>query len=257
VWDRIGCVGEVSVGEHTDKYAFKKDQPNRRAHMGAPFAGTFGAETVERPELEPGYVWCGGIPGGGMAISETRNVDNRFGWTYVIYASADGEKLYYLYHDTMTNTDYWACPKVAPKTTPYVRSEVMEIQRRLKKFGFDPGTIDGIPGPKTCQAAYSYKKQVLQENNSTLGKRFWYTLGLPDSYINKYGRMCDKWFTADLGPGPDAVKPDPQTPVTLPKPKPDTPEVKPDPEEPVAPIEVAKAGFPTWWRPSICCFQNS
>ena len=244
-WDRIGCIPELEVGEHTQKYDFKPDIPNRRAHMGAPFAGAFGADmAVDKPALEPGYVWCGGPPGGALPVSEERQVVNKFGWTYVVHAGAKGDILYYLYHDTMTNSDFWACPKSTSSASPS-RAQVMEIQRRLKKAGQNPGTIDGKWGPNTCQAAYGYKRATLRESDTTLGAKFWYTLGFPETYI-KYARACDAWFTGDLGPGPGS-KPDPVTPVII-RPGTKPPGTKPPATRPpVATLpEPVKAGVPVW-----------
>lgn len=240
-WDRIGCVGELEVGEHTQKYDFKPDIPNRRAHMGAPFAGVFGADmVVDKPALEPGYVWCSGPPGGALPVSEERQVTNKFGWTYVVHAGAKGDVLYYLYHDTMTNSDFWACPK-RTGASPSNRTDVQNIQRALKGAGYDPGTIDGIWGPKTCQAAYKYKQIMLKENDTTLGPRFWSGLSLPATYIQKYARACDAWYTGDLGPGPGS-KPDPIVPVKPPGTKP--PATKPPVTDTLP--EPVKAGVPVW-----------
>jgi hypothetical protein len=239
-WDRIGCVNELEVGEHTQKFAFKKDVPNRRAHAGAPFAGMIGAELdVDKPALEPGYVWCSGPPTGALPISEERTVTDKFGWTYVVHASTDGDTLFYLYHDTMTNSDFWACPWRG-SIIPSNRAEVKTIQRALSKKGYNPGTIDGIWGPKTCQAAYAYKRTVLKDSNITLGANFWSSLSLPAAYLKKYARSCDKWYTGDLGPvqPPGPVEPAKPTGVKPPVAKPPTPaEVTPEP---------AKAGFSVW-----------
>jgi peptidoglycan hydrolase-like protein with peptidoglycan-binding domain len=38
----------------------------------------------------------------------------------------------------------------APPAAPTV--ELRELQERLKVLGFDPGAIDGIPGPQTAAA---------------------------------------------------------------------------------------------------------
>ncbi len=38
------------------------------------------------------------------------------------------------------------------------RDQLMEIQRQLSQFGFDPGNIDGVPGSKTRLAIRAYQK---------------------------------------------------------------------------------------------------
>jgi len=38
------------------------------------------------------------------------------------------------------------------------RDQLMEIQQQLSRYGFDPGTIDGIPGSKTRIAIQAYQK---------------------------------------------------------------------------------------------------
>ena len=40
------------------------------------------------------------------------------------------------------------------------KTEWKQIQRALKERGFDPGPIDGLPGPKTDRAIVKFKKSV-------------------------------------------------------------------------------------------------
>jgi hypothetical protein len=37
--------------------------------------------------------------------------------------------------------------------------DIRKVQQRLKDLGFNPGPIDGIPGPKTSKAIIAFKKQ--------------------------------------------------------------------------------------------------
>ena len=38
--------------------------------------------------------------------------------------------------------------------------QLRRVQVRLKALGFDPGPIDGLPGPKTSAAIIAFKKSV-------------------------------------------------------------------------------------------------
>ena len=45
--------------------------------------------------------------------------------------------------------------------------QVMEMQQALKDKGFDPGSVDGVMGPKTRSALRAYQKS---ENLTTTGR---------------------------------------------------------------------------------------
>jgi len=56
------------------------------------------------------------------------------------------------------------CASVAIVTAP---PHVMAMQQALKDKGFDPGSVDGVVGPKTSSALRAYQKS---ENLTTTGR---------------------------------------------------------------------------------------
>ena len=87
-----------------------------------------------------------------------------------IYAGVDNQ-LYYKYLHRSTNTVKWACPKKRLPASAQ-KTAVREIQTALKRAGYNPGAIDGLIGPKTCEAAYRYKRERLSEYDATLTRTF-------------------------------------------------------------------------------------
>ena len=245
-WDRMGCPSEYSVGELTSQFSFPEQDrqvsTRPRSLRGVtvagfnPFSGSTGlagfrggayggirgfGQTDTKPALEPGYQWCTSIPPG-MPITEEKPVPgDTNGWYYRIWAGDGDGKNYYEYKQYML-WDYWsggsgetlyACPTYSPSnTTTANKTEVKAIQSALLKRGYNPGVIDGIWGPSTCGAAYSYARNELGEYGSVLSSQFFTTLGLGGKgYDQKYGNSCESWYTGDLGPEPGAV---PNAPVT-------------------------------------------
>jgi peptidoglycan hydrolase-like protein with peptidoglycan-binding domain len=51
-------------------------------------------------------------------------------------------------------------PATQKDDRPLSTSEVRELQERLKALGFDPGFIDGIPGPQTASAIRRFEASV-------------------------------------------------------------------------------------------------
>jgi len=56
--------------------------------------------------------------------------------------------------------------------------DVTALQRKLFAMGFDPGTIDGIFGPKTDQAVRSYQGQTGLQVDGIAGPETYTSLGM-------------------------------------------------------------------------------
>jgi hypothetical protein len=189
---------------------------------GSGIAGLRGfGQTSTKPALPSGYQWCSSMPPA-MPITEEKPVPgDTNGWYYRIWAGDGDGKNYYEYKQYMlwdyssggTSETLYACPSYAPSSTSTTsKTEVKAIQNALLKRGYNPGVADGLWGPKTCGAAYSYKRNELGEYNTSLGSQFFNTLGLGGhGYDQKYGHSCESWFTGDLGPEPGAI---PNAPVS-------------------------------------------
>ncbi|MGZ5899638.1 MAG: peptidoglycan-binding domain-containing protein [Reyranella sp.] len=65
-------------------------------------------------------------------------------------------------------------PKPASKpiadTRPLNSDEILETQAWLKAFGFDPGPLDGLPGPKTADAVKRYRIARQMEETGSLDR---------------------------------------------------------------------------------------
>jgi hypothetical protein len=55
-------------------------------------------------------------------------------------------------------------------TRPLSSDEVLETQAWLKAFGFDPGPLDGLPGPKTTDAVKRYRTARQMEETDALDR---------------------------------------------------------------------------------------
>ena len=55
-------------------------------------------------------------------------------------------------------------------TRPLNSDEIMETQAWLKAFGFDPGPLDGMPGPKTTDAVKRYRTARQMEETGALDR---------------------------------------------------------------------------------------
>jgi hypothetical protein len=55
-------------------------------------------------------------------------------------------------------------------TRPLNSDEVLETQAWLKAFGFDPGPLDGVPGPKTTDAVKRYRTARRMEETGSLDR---------------------------------------------------------------------------------------
>jgi peptidoglycan hydrolase-like protein with peptidoglycan-binding domain len=55
-------------------------------------------------------------------------------------------------------------------TRPLSSDEVLETQAWLKAFGFDPGPLDGLPGPQTTAAVKRYRTARQMEETDALDR---------------------------------------------------------------------------------------
>jgi Putative peptidoglycan binding domain len=55
-------------------------------------------------------------------------------------------------------------------TRPLTSDEVLEMQAWLKAFGFDPGPLDGLPGPQTIAAVKRYRAARQMEETEALDR---------------------------------------------------------------------------------------
>jgi hypothetical protein len=55
----------------------------------------------------------------------------------------------------------------APKQAALRRDEMREVQARLRSFGFNPGPVDGVPGPMTEDAVQHYQRHRGQRQTGT------------------------------------------------------------------------------------------
>ena len=60
--------------------------------------------------------------------------------------------------------------KPVADTRPLTSDEIMETQAWLKAFGFDPGPLDGVPGPKTTDAVKRYRTARQMEETGALDR---------------------------------------------------------------------------------------
>lgn len=60
--------------------------------------------------------------------------------------------------------------KPVADTRPLNSDEIMETQAWLKAFGFDPGPLDGVPGPKTTDAVKRYRTARQMEEAGALDR---------------------------------------------------------------------------------------
>ena len=74
--------------------------------------------------------------------------------------------------------------------------EIMEIQKRLKRNGFDPGPIDGIMGPKTRRAL------ELEKQNNTIG---YLNSSIPTVSVNPLVKKPTVLVVEDLNERPDLL----------------------------------------------------
>ena len=72
----------------------------------------------------------------------------------------------------------------------------MEIQKRLKRNGYDPGPIDGIMGPKTRRAL------ELEKQDNTIG---YLNPSIPTVSINTLAKKPTALVVEDLNERPDLL----------------------------------------------------
>jgi peptidoglycan hydrolase-like protein with peptidoglycan-binding domain len=192
--------------------------------------------------------------------------------TYYDDASMQTGVVTYQYVERLDGQDaFWAYPEGIPCGTSIkeapggtgMRAMVMQMQTALRDRGYDPGTIDGKPGPNTCGAAYLFQYEQLGYDDNALGPEFFVALGMPESSYLQLGLICGHWwepFDEREGaiPAPEPFDPvlpgeieEPDEPpvVVIPEPGP-TPFVPPVTPPVLPPIEPeptpALAGMP-WW----------
>ena len=66
-------------------------------------------------------------------------------------------------------------------------SEVKEVQRRLKNWGYYKGSVDGIFGPNTKKAVISFQKKNGLKADGVVGKDTYKALGMTSSYNDLVG----------------------------------------------------------------------
>jgi len=187
------------------------------------------------PPVPMGYNRCA-QPSGLTATSEPQATDDPY-WMQAIYQDEDGN-VYYRYQH-LDGEEFWACPAgtqgAGGSKSKRKRNDIKTIQASLKAQGpdYDPGNIDGIPGPKTCGAAYRYQLEVLGLDQPSLGVVFFEGLGLPPDFAQKYHDICEPWYAPEGVIPPDPEPPDP-TPPPGPPPGPVGPITPPAP--PPAPV---------------------
>jgi len=64
--------------------------------------------------------------------------------------------------------------------------KIRELQLALKRRGFDPGSVDGIRGPKTDAAIIAFKQSVGLAARSYVGPKTLAALGLPPESVQRY-----------------------------------------------------------------------
>jgi len=94
-------------------------------------------------------------------------------------------------------------PGVDPKKeTPKAR--IKKIQQALKDRNYDPGKVDGVWGPKTCEAAYRVKIERLKNYSRPLDYEFFDYLGITgqtgQDYAAEFGEACAPWYTQFVKP---------------------------------------------------------
>lgn len=183
------------------------------------------------PDLKTGYFWCSKPPSQIKQVQAPVASSGAPGWTVAVFSGADNQ-LYYRYDHPQTNVRKWACPK---SNRPGVKqqADIKLIQKALTSAGYPVGAIDGIAGPKTCDAAYRYQKERVGILGADLTKAFFQALGLGGKGFEvSYGRLCAMHHKAQTTPG----KAEPTTPKEPTQPKKKVPVTIPQ--------EPAQAGFP-------------
>ena len=66
-------------------------------------------------------------------------------------------------------------------------TEVKEVQRRLKNWGYYQGSVDGIFGANTKKAVIAFQKKNGLKADGVVGKATYKALGMTDSYNNLAG----------------------------------------------------------------------
>ncbi len=59
----------------------------------------------------------------------------------------------------------------APNQAALRRDEIKEAQVRLLAFGFNPGPVDGVPGPMTEDAVMHYQRHRGQQQTGTVDRQ--------------------------------------------------------------------------------------
>lgn len=178
-----------------------------------------------RPQPPWGYHVCATTPAHvlyqGEGGEET-NVD----WKIEEYIGEDDTFIYYKYVARDGSDSFWAFPDEVDcsspskaATTDTLKDRIKQVQGRLnlkyKDHQYYPLAVDGVWGPKTCFAAYSYQKKVVDYSGSTLLGAFFVALGLPEVWKANFGSSCTSWYL-DTPPsgGGTTVTEEPAPPVT-------------------------------------------
>ena len=95
-------------------------------------------------------------------------------------------------------------PDYVPAPTP------LAVKRALLNLGYNPGPLTNVWDRAVCEAAFKFKKAVLGEHDTVLGKNFFEKLGLKGTLDVT---ECKKYATAAAQAVP--------TPEPLPEPEPE------------------------------------
>lgn len=182
------------------------------------------------PDLKSGYFWCSKPASQVKQVQAPKASSEAPGWTVAVYSGADNQ-LYYRYDHAQTNVRKWACP-VSNRPGVQQKADIKLIQKALNSAGYPVGTVDGIAGSKTCDAAYKFQKERVGVMGADLTKAFYQALGLGGKDFEvKYARLCAMYHKEQYTT-PD--KPEPSTPPKRPPAK----------KDPISTPEPVKAGFP-------------
>lgn len=99
--------------------------------------------------------------------------------------------------------DAAACEGVVVQTAAVLRKgskgdEVKEVQRRLKKWGYYSGSVDGVFGKGTRAAVIAFQKKNGLTADGVVGKATYKALGMTASYNVLAGNNTSSYSSSDL-----------------------------------------------------------
>lgn len=149
-------------------------------------------------------------------------IDAGGGWIRRMLIDPGNPLNYWAYYRESTDDWVFAC-QIPPSTgmedeeAPWYAKEqklrIAEMQTQLNvNFDWHPNyplAVDGVLGPKTCEAAYRYQQEYLDDWGKELSTRFWTTLDLPAEYKGTLGMGCGSWHRDYIGGDEPAPSPAP------------------------------------------------